>query len=97
MVDLRRAAEGEGVSMNGFIVQAVAEKVAALRERGLLRTLTVAEQSAYLEARAAGADRGQMAEILAKAGTSGAALPGDELPEDWLPSDAGTGIAARGE
>ena len=89
MEDLRAAAACDGVSMNGFIVQAVAEKVAALRARGILRTLGTAEQAAYLEARAARARPGQMAEILAKAGTTDAVLPGDEVPEEWLGSDAG--------
>ena len=37
MEDLRVAAESDGVSMNGFIVQAVAEKIAALRARGRLQ------------------------------------------------------------
>jgi uncharacterized protein (DUF1778 family) len=94
MEDLRTAADSDGVSMNGFIVQAIAEKVAALRARGLLRSLSEAEQSTYLEARVARGQRGQMAEILAKAGATGAVRPGDELPEDWLPqsSDHGTDV-----
>lgn len=33
MEDLRLAADQDGVSMNGFIIQAVAEKVSALRAR----------------------------------------------------------------
>jgi uncharacterized protein (DUF1778 family) len=84
MEDLRAAAESDGVSMNGFIVQAVAEKVAALRARGMLRTLEPAEQMAYLEVRAARAQPEKMAEILAKAGTADVVLPGDEVPEGWL-------------
>jgi hypothetical protein len=84
MEDLRVAAESDGVSMNGFIVQAVAEKVAALRARGRLQDLSAGEQSAYLEARAAHAQPGTMAEILSKAGTTNEVLPGDEVPEGWL-------------
>jgi uncharacterized protein (DUF1778 family) len=84
MADLRAAAERDGVSMNGFIVQAVAEKVAILRARGFLRDLTEEEQSAYLDGRAARARDGRLAEILGKAGTTDAVLPGDELPEGWL-------------
>lgn len=83
MDDLRVAAERDGVSMNGFIVQAVAEKVAMLRARGLLRDLSPEEQSAYLDARAA-RSRDDLAEILRKAGTTDRVLPGDEVPEDWL-------------
>jgi hypothetical protein len=94
MEDLRTAAESDGVSMNGFIVQAIAEKVAALRARGLLRSLSEPEQSTYLEARASRARPGQMAELLAKAGTKGAERPGDELPEDWLPPASDRGAAS---
>ena len=84
MADLRAAAEADGVSMNGFIVQAVAEKVAMLRARGLLRDLGPEEQAAYLDARAARAPDAALAEILRKAGTTAAPLPGDEVPEGWL-------------
>ncbi len=84
MDDLRMAAESDGVSMNGFVVQAVAEKIAALRARGLLRALTPAEQQAYLGQRAAGAPPGGIALLLAKAGTTDVVLPGDEIPDDWL-------------
>jgi hypothetical protein len=94
MEDLRTAADSDGVSMNGFIVQAIAEKIAALRARGLLRTLSEAEQSAYLQSRAALARPGQMAEVLAKAGTTDAVRPGDELPADWLPQAPDRGAAA---
>jgi len=86
MDDLRSAADRDGVSMNGFIVQAVAEKVAALRARGMLQDLTADEQSSYLEGRAARAKPGDMLDLLGKAGTTGAVLPGDELPEGWLPA-----------
>lgn len=84
MADLRVAAERDGVSMNGFIVQAVAEKVAALRARGLLGDLTPEEQAAYLEGRAARSPEGRLAELLGKAGTTSVVLPGDEIPENWL-------------
>ena len=96
MEDLRTAAESDGVSMNGFIVQAIAEKVAALRARGLLRSLSEPEQSAYLQARAARARPGQMAEILASAGTDGPVQPGDEVPEGWLPAAPDRGAASPG-
>ncbi len=84
MEDLRVAAESDGVSMNGFIIQAVAEKVAALRTRGRLQDLSESDQSAYLDARAARARPGIMADILAEAGTTNEVLPGDEVPEGWL-------------
>jgi hypothetical protein len=87
MADLRAAAERDGVSMNGFIIQAVAEKVAVLRARGFLADLSPQEQSAYLEGRAARSRDSQFAEILGKAGTTSAVLPGDELPDDWLSGD----------
>jgi len=84
MSDLRTAAERDGVSMNGFIVQAVAEKVAALRARGLLGEFGAEEQAAYLDARAARSREGRLAELIAKAGTTREVLPGDEVPEGWL-------------
>jgi hypothetical protein len=46
--------------------------------------MTGAEQIAYLEARAARGRNVKLADILARAGTTGAVLPGDELPEEWL-------------
>lgn len=84
MDDLRIASVRDGVSVDGFIVQAVAEKVAALRARGLLPELTAAEQSAYLEARAARSRDGVLAEVIRKAGTTAEVLPGDEIPDGWL-------------
>ena len=90
MDDLRIASMRDGVSMNGFIVQAVAEKVAALRARGVLPELTPAEQSAYLNARAERSQPGRFAELLRAAGTTTEVLPGDEIPEGWLDgSEAG--------
>ena len=82
--DLRMAAESDGVSMNGFIVQAGAEKVAALRVRGLLADLTPEEQAGYLAERASRAREGQIADILNLAGTTDVIKPGDEIPEGWL-------------
>ncbi|HTB43784.1 MAG TPA: Arc family DNA-binding protein [Acetobacteraceae bacterium] len=96
MEDLRTAADSDGVSMNGCIVQAVAEKIAALWVHGPLPTLSEAEQSAYLQSRAAQARPSQMAAILAKAGTTGAVRPGDELPEDWLGETSDRGTVAPG-
>jgi hypothetical protein len=85
MADLRAAAERDGVSMNGFIVQAVAEKVTALRARGLLADLTSEEQADYLAWRASRPGEGRLAELIGKAGTTDAILPGDEIPEGWMP------------
>jgi hypothetical protein len=87
MEDLRAAADSDGVSMNGFIVLAVAEKVAALRARGLLRNLDEQDRSTYLEQHASRSRPGQMVEILARAGTNGAVIPGDEIPNGWLPAN----------
>ena len=84
MADLRVAAERDGVSMNGFIIQAVAEKVAILRARGLLGDLTPEEQAAYLDSRAARSQEGRLAGLIGKAGTTTEVHPGDEIPEDWL-------------
>lgn len=88
MEDLRTAALRDGVSMNGFIVQAVAEKVAVLRARGLLPELSPAEQAAYLEARAARAQEGRFADIIQGAGTTTDILPGDEIPDGWFNDSA---------
>ncbi len=85
MADLRLAAERDGVSMNGFIVQAVAEKVAALRARGMLGDITPEEQAAWLDGRAARSREGRLLELIGKSGTTGETLPGDEVPEGWLP------------
>jgi len=99
MADLRTAAERDGVSMNGFIVQAVAEKVAMLRARGFLRNLSPEEQAAYLDERAARAQPGRLGEILEQAGTTNAVLPGDEISKEWLsgaePGNDATPATAR--
>jgi hypothetical protein len=98
MTDLRAAAERDGVSMNGFIVQAVAEKIAALRARGHLGELTPQEQANYLEARVARSRAGRLAELVGRAGTTDAALPGDEIPEGWMQdSDPNNDSAAAGD
>jgi hypothetical protein len=71
MEDVKTLATQDAVSVNQFLVQAAAEKVAALKARK------------YLEGRAARAVPGEMARLLAKAGTA-TPLPGDEVPEGWL-------------
>lgn len=82
--DLWLASFREGVSVNTFIVQALAEKIAVLRERGMLGGLTPDEQMAYLQKRSARAGRSSLTEILARTGTNGEVRPGDEVPEGWL-------------
>ena len=67
MEDVKEIAAKDSVSINQFVVQAVAEKVAMLRDRG------------YLAKRAARAVPGGMAAVLEKAG-SDIAIPRDELP-----------------
>ena len=67
MEDVKALSALDSVSINQFVVQAVAERVAMLRDRG------------YLAGRAARAVPGAMARILEKAGTD-VAIPGDELP-----------------
>jgi len=70
MQDMRALAARDAVSVNRFLVQAAAEKVAALKARGCLAD------------RSARAKPGEFARILAKAG-SATPIPGDELPEGW--------------
>jgi hypothetical protein len=70
MEDVKALAAQDAVSVNQFLVQAAAEKVAALKARG------------YLAERAARAVSGDLGRLLAKAGTP-APIPGDELPEGW--------------
>ena len=67
MEDVKAIAAKDLVSVNQFVVQAVAEKVAMLRDRG------------YLAQRAARAVPGDISRILEKAGND-TAIPGDELP-----------------
>jgi hypothetical protein len=67
MEDIRAFAAQDDVSINQFLVQAAAEKIAALKARG------------YLTDRSARAPLGAMGRILAKAGTA-TPIPGDELP-----------------
>ena len=70
MEDVKALATQDAMSVNQFLVQAAAEKVATLKARG------------YLAKRAARATPGDLGRILAKAGTA-APVPGDELPEGW--------------
>ena len=69
MADVKELAAKDSVSVNQFIVQAAAEKVAALKARE------------YLAERAARARPGEFARLLAKAGDA-TPVAGDELPED---------------
>ena len=75
MEDVKTLATQDAVSVNQFLVQAAAEKVATLKARG------------YLAARAARVTSGDLGRILAKAGTS-TLIPSHELPEGWLESQA---------
>ena len=75
MEDVKALAARDDVSVNQFLVQAAAEKVASLKARG------------YLAERAARAKPGEFGGILAKAG-SAEAIPGDELPDVW-PAERG--------
>ena len=70
MEDVKVLAAPDAVSVNQFLVQAAAEKVAALKARGCLAE------------RATRAMPGDLRRILAKAGTA-TPIPGDELPEGW--------------
>lgn len=70
MGDVEALAGQDDVSVNQFLVQAAAQKVAALKARG------------YLTERAARAKPGEFGRIVAKAG-SATPIPGDELPEAW--------------
>jgi len=68
MEEVKALAAQDAVSVNQFLVQAAAEKVATLKARG------------YLAERAARAKPGEFGRVLAKAGTA-VSVPGDELPE----------------
>ena len=70
MEDVKALATRDAVSVNQFLVQAAAEKVATLKARG------------YLAERAGRATPGDLGRILANAGTA-ISIPGDELPEGW--------------
>lgn len=94
MQDLRTAAERDGVSMNSFIVQAAAEKVAALRARGFLGELSPDEQEAYLKDRAQRGRKIPMESLLAKAGTTDELRDGDKVPEGWLDEKPGNNLQA---
>ena len=75
MEDVKTLATQDAVSVNQFLVQAAAEKVATLKARG------------YLAERAARANAGDLGRVLAKAGTP-TPIPGDELPEGWSENHA---------
>lgn len=70
MEEVKSYASADDVSINQFIVQAVAERVA------LVRT------DRYLKMRAARAKPDGMRRILEKAGDD-TPIPGDELPPGW--------------
>ena len=70
MEDVKAIAANDSVSINQFIVQAIAERVAMLRDRG------------YLARRAARSKPEDFRRILEKAGDD-TPIPGDELPEGW--------------
>lgn len=65
--EARKVAESEGVALNQFINVAVAEKVSALRTED------------YFRERAAKGSVSKTMQILKKAGTGQAPMPGDEL------------------
>jgi hypothetical protein len=75
MEEVKALAAQDAVSINQFVVQATAEKVAAMKARG------------YLAERAERARPGDLGRILAKAGTP-TQIEGDELPEGWLKTPA---------
>ena len=75
MEDVKALATQDAVSVNQFLVQAAAEKVATLKARG------------YLAERAARAVPGDFGRTLAKAGRA-TPISGDELPESWPESHA---------
>jgi hypothetical protein len=87
--ELRAAADRDRMSIEAFIVEAVSEKVAALRAKGLLRTLTADEQFAYLAHRSARAQSSTMLDVIERAGTTHGMLPGDEVPDGWYSGDEG--------
>jgi hypothetical protein len=71
LVELRKAAELEGVALNQLINVAVAEKVSALRTEE------------YFRERGRRADRAETLRILERAGKGNLPLEGDELPPEW--------------
>jgi hypothetical protein len=71
MDDVKVLAAQDAVSVNQFVVQATAEKVAALKARG------------YLAERAERAKPGDLSRVLAKAGTA-TVVESDEVPAGWL-------------
>jgi hypothetical protein len=75
MEDVKALAAQDTVSVNQFVVQATAEKVAAMKARG------------WLAERNDRAKPGDLGRILAKAGTP-TSIEGDEVPEGWLATPA---------
>ena len=70
MQDVKAFAAADSVSINQFVVQAVAERIAMLRARD------------HLARRAARSKPGDILRILEIAGDD-TPIPGDELPEGW--------------
>ncbi len=70
MEDTKAPAAQDAVSVNQFLIQAAAAKVATLKARGCLAE------------RAARATPGDLGRILARTGMA-TPVPGDELPEGW--------------
>lgn len=70
MEDVKALAAQDAVSVNQFVVQATAEKVATLKARG------------YLAERAERAKPGDLGRILSRAGTP-EQVAGDEVPAGW--------------
>jgi hypothetical protein len=71
MEEVKALAAQDAVSVNQFVVQAAAEKVATLKARG------------YLAERADRAKPGDLSRVLGKAGTP-TQVEGDEVPAGWL-------------
>jgi hypothetical protein len=70
MEDVKALAAQDAVSVNQFVVQATAEKVATLKARG------------YLAERAERAKPSDLSRILNRAGTA-TPVEGDEVPAGW--------------
>ncbi len=71
MEDVKAIASVDQMSINQFVVQAVAERVAMLRERG------------YLAQRAARSSPADFGRVLDKAGDD-TPIPGDEIPAELV-------------
>lgn len=86
VMQLRLAAEGVGESLSEFIARSASLRIMRLLSDAGRLGMSEAEQIAFLDRRSSLAEPGQLAAILAKAGTTTDVLPGDELPEGWLES-----------